>query len=175
MRATFPALSLVLGLGLLSLVMLPTAASAGGRGGATLYLSLKDPSRAANDRALLSFAKQNAKRQLPEVDAPKYEDRYYMVWLVAKFDQLPKDSEVHLLFYDLTDGARKYFHERTAFIDKRHQTQVIKLKLDREQFPPNRKIELVMTMLRQEVGSLKFDTTGKPKQHSGVVDFGDGS
>jgi hypothetical protein len=62
----------------------------------------------------------------------------------------------------------------STFIDDRKQKVFLqRVKLPRPRFKPNRRMELVVTVKRAEVGSLKFITDGEEKRHSGVVSFED--
>jgi hypothetical protein len=182
MRATFPSLCLALGLALFSAALLPMAAEAGGGLKATLALSLKDPPTSMPESSLMRFAQAHRPEQRKLTDgsfdnnraAVKYEDRVFLAWLVTKFNNPPNDHEFQIVFYDVTNGAREFIDSTSIFINKSEgqKTFVTPLKLKRNRFKPNRKMELVVTVLRQEVGSLKFETHGKEKEHSGVVSFG---
>jgi hypothetical protein len=62
----------------------------------------------------------------------------------------------------------------STFIDDRKQKVFLsRIKLPRPRFKPNRRMELVVTVRRVEVGSLKFITDGEEVRRSGVVSFDD--
>jgi hypothetical protein len=48
-----------------------------------------------------------------------------------------------------------------------------RINLPRPMFRPNKRIEMVVTIRRQEVGSTRFIIDGEEVQHSGQVDFSD--
>jgi len=50
---------------------------------------------------------------------------------------------------------------------------VHKLRLKRPQFEPNRRLEMVVTVRRQEVGRYRFQILGDRVQHGGEVTFSD--
>ena len=72
-------------------------------------------------------------------------------------------------------GSRQFVEDLSTFVDNRNQKVFLqRIKLPRPRFKPNRRMELVVTVKRAEVGSLKFITDGEEKRNSGVVDFGAG-
>jgi hypothetical protein len=62
----------------------------------------------------------------------------------------------------------------TVFLRDRNQRTIVhKLRLNRPQFEPNRRLEMVVTVRRQEVGRYRFQILGDRVQHSGEVTFSD--
>jgi hypothetical protein len=62
----------------------------------------------------------------------------------------------------------------TVFVNDRNQRTIVhKMRLKRPQFEPNRRIEMVVTVRRQEVGRYRFQILGDRVQHSGEVTFSD--
>ncbi len=96
-----------------------------------------------------------------------------MAEMVTQFNAPPGDIEFHVLFYDIHDGDRRFIEDMSTYIDdKKQKVYVQRVKLPRPRFKPNRRMELVVTVKRSEVGSLKFITDGEEKRNTGVVDFG---
>lgn len=176
MRVTLPKVCLVLGLALFSAFLVPHVAEAGGLK-ANLILSSVDPSRTAKSEKQLRSSSKSVKKLTDGSwekggEATPYDDRVFKAYLVTSFNQPPGDLEFHIIFYDVTDGGREFVDDMSTFIDKRDQKAfVTKLTLPRKRFRPNRKMELVVTVKRQEVGSIKFMTEGKEKVRDGVVNF----
>jgi hypothetical protein len=50
---------------------------------------------------------------------------------------------------------------------------VQRIRLERPKFKPNRRMELVVTVRREEVGRANFDMIGEEVQRSGTVSFSD--
>jgi hypothetical protein len=62
----------------------------------------------------------------------------------------------------------------TVFVsDSNQKTIVHKMYLKRPQFEPNRRLEMVVTVRRQEVGRYRFQILGDAVQDSGEVTFSD--
>ena len=57
--------------------------------------------------------------------------------------------------------------------DRKQKTFVQKVTLPRPSFKPNRNMELVVTVKREEVGRLKFGVLGEEIKRSGEVSFSD--
>ena len=94
--------------------------------------------------------------------------------LVIAFNGPPGDLEFHVLFYDLTDGARRFVDDLSTYVNDRTQkTYVQRIRLERPKFKPNRRMELVVTVRREEVGRATFDMIGEEVQRSGTVSFSD--
>jgi hypothetical protein len=62
----------------------------------------------------------------------------------------------------------------STMINKRNEkTFVQQISLDRPPFKPNRQMELVVTVKRAEVGTLRFGVLGEEIKRSGEVSFSD--
>jgi hypothetical protein len=113
--------------------------------------------------------------RLAETSETNIDERKFMAEMVTQFNAPPGDLEFHVLFYDITDGARQFIEDMSTFIDDRKQKVFLqRIKLPRPRFKPNRRLELVVTVKRAEVGSVKVIVDGEQKRNSGVVDFGSG-
>lgn len=126
-----------------------------------------------SEAGLLNFVRAHKAARLRETTEAKLDERKFMAEMVTQFNAPPGDLEFHVLFYDITDGARQFIEDMSTFIDDRKQKVFLqRVKLPRPRFKPNRRLELVVTVKRAEVGSLKFIVDGEEKRHSGTVDFG---
>jgi len=70
-------------------------------------------------------------------------------------------------------GARRFIGPpMSVFVNNRDEkTFVQRLRLERPQFKPNNRYEIVITVRRNEVGRARFETTGERVQHTGEVNF----
>ena len=151
----------------------PKPAEAGGLR-ARVYLSQRKIPKKLGMRGLLGFVRKNGTKRLRETNEPKLNDRKFKAEMVTAFNRPPGDLEFHVLFYDVHDGPRRFVSDMSTFIDDRKEKVFVqRVKLPRPEFKPNRRMELIVTVRRQEVGKLKFITDGEEIRRSGTVDFGD--
>lgn len=142
---------------------------------ARIFLTQKGIPRSLSESGVIRFAAGNKATRLREsTDAP-IEDRQWRASLVVRFNRPVGDSEFEVLFYDIQTSERKFIAPAmTVFVnDSKQRTIVHKLRLKRPQFEPNRRIEMVVTVRRQEVGRYRFQILGDRVQHSGEVTFSD--
>lgn len=157
----------------LSLAAAPAAVEAGGLR-AKVYLCQRKIPRKLSMRGLLGFVRKSGTKRLRETNEPKLNDRKFKANMVTAFNRPPGDLEFHVLFYDVHDGNRRFVQDMSTFIDDRKEKVFVqKIKLPRPEFRPNRRMELVVTVRRKEVGRLKFITDGEEIRRSGTVDFSD--
>jgi hypothetical protein len=163
--------SLVLASALLAIAAVPRAAQAGALK-ANVFLTQNKIPNGLSEGGLLGFVRSHKAARLRESSEEKLDERKFMAEMVTQFNAPPGDLEFHVLFYDITDGARQFIEDMATFIDDRKQkVYVQRVKLPRPRFKPNRKLELVVTVKRAEVGSLKFITDGEEKRNTGTVNF----
>ena len=144
------------------------------RGRAQVYLVQAQIPRNLSERALLGFARGRNVRRLMETTSEPIPQRKWLGDLVIAFNGPPGDLEFHVLFYDLTDGARRFVDDMSTYVNDRTQkTYVQRIRLERPKFKPNRRMELVVTVRREEVARASFDTIGEEVQRSGTVSFSD--
>lgn len=142
---------------------------------AQIYLTQRGIPRSLTESGVLRFARQNKVTRLRETTDAPIEDRQWRASLVASFNAPIRDSEFEVLFYDIQTSERKFIAPAmTVFVsDSNQRTIVHKLRLKRPQFEPNRRLEMVVTVRRQEVGRYRFQILGDRVQHSGEVTFTD--
>ena len=142
---------------------------------ARLFLTQKGIPRSLSEAGVLRFARANKATRLIETKDAPIEDRQWRASLVASFNAPVRDSEFEVLFYDIQTAERKFLAPAmTVFLsDKSQRTIVHKMYLKRPQFEPNRRLEMVVTVRRQEVGRYRFQILGDRVQHSGEVTFSD--
>jgi hypothetical protein len=59
-----------------------------------------------------------------------------------------------------------------VFVNNRNEKVFVqRFQLERHDFRPNRAMELVVTIRRQEVGRTRFELVGEVPRNSGIVDF----
>lgn len=142
---------------------------------AKIFLTQKGIPRSLSESGVLRFAQSNkATRLLESTDRP-VPDRQWRATLVASFNSPVGDSEFEVLFYDVQTAERRFIAPAmTVFVSDRNQRTIVhKLRLARPQFQPNRRLEMVVTVRRQEVGRYRFQILGDRVQHSGEVTFSD--
>jgi hypothetical protein len=156
---------------LVAIAAFPLAVEAGALK-ANVYLTQNKIPNGLSESGLLGFARSHNAKRLQETTEEKIEERKFIAEMVTQFNAPPGDLEFHVLFYDITDGSRKFIEDMSTYIqDKKQRVYVNKIKLPRTRFKANRKMELVVTVKHAEVGSLKFIVDGEEKRNTGVVDF----
>lgn len=169
----------VLAAGVLAVAVLwPQATEAQRRGGRGLrcqvHLTQARIPGNLSERGLVGFARRHRAARMRESTEPELNDRKWLANAVFSFNRPPGDLEFHALFYDITDGPRTFIREMSVFVSDRSQRTVLhRIRLPRPTFRPNRRIEMVVTVQRQEVGSTRFIIDGEEVRHSGMVDFTD--
>lgn len=139
-----------------------------------VFITQAQVPRRGTERALLGFVRSHRARRLQETSEENLNERKWLANAVFSFNQPPGDLEFHALFYDITEGSREFIREMGVFVSNREERTVLhRLNLPRPMFRPNRRLEMVVTVRRQEVGSVRFETTGEEIRHSGQVDFSD--
>ncbi len=170
-RRSFAVVALLLGAMLFVTAGFPLAVEAGALK-ANVFLTQNKIPQGLTEKGLLGFVRSHKTGKLRETTETKLEERKFMAEMVTQFSAAPGDLEFHVLFYDIHDGARKFVEDMSTFIDDRSQKVFLqRIKLPRPRFKPNRRMELVVTVKRAEVGSLKFITDGEEVRHSGTVTF----
>lgn len=156
---------------LVAVVAFPIAVEAGSLK-ANVYMTQNKIPNGLTEKGLIGFVRSHGTTRLRETSEEKVDERKFMAEMVTQFSQPPGDLEFHVLFYDIHDGSRQFVEDLSTFIDNKKQKVFLqRVKLPRPRFKPNRRMELVVTVKRAEVGSLKFITDGEEKRHSGVVSF----
>ncbi len=142
---------------------------------AKIFLTQKGISRTLSESGVIRFASAHKATRLREDTSAPIEDRQWRANLVVRFNQPVGDSEFEVLFYDIQTPSRKFIAPAmTVFVNDRSQRTIVhKLHLKRPQFEPNRRLEMVVTVRRQEVGRYRFQILGDRVQHSGEVTFSD--
>lgn len=139
---------------------------------AQVYLVQAPVPNKLSEKALIGFAKKNNNRLLREATDAEVKKRKWNASLIIAFNQPVGDLEFTVLFYDVHDGPRRFVNDMATFVDdKKQKTFVQKVTLPRPTFKPNRNMELVVTVHRQEVGRHKFGLVGEEIRRSGTVDF----
>ena len=140
---------------------------------AKIYLTQKGIPRSLSESGVWRFARQHKATRLYETGDRPIEDRQWQANMVAVFNAPVRDSEFEVLFYDIQTAERKFIAPAmTVFVsDSNQRTIVHKMRLKRPQFEPNRRLEMVITVRRQEVGRYRFQILGDRVQHSGEVTF----
>lgn len=142
---------------------------------AKIFLTQKGVPGSLSESGVIRFAQSNKATRLVESNDAPVEDRHWRATLVANFNQPVGDSEFEVLFYDVQTAERKFIAPTmTVFVNDRSQRTIVhKMRLKRPQFEPNRRIEMVVTVRRQEVGRYRFQILGDRVQHGGEVTFSD--
>ena len=141
---------------------------------AQIYLVQTPIPRGLSERALIGFARGRNARRVAETTSQPIPQRTWVGDMVIAFAAAPGDLEFHVLFYDLTDGGRRFVDDMSTYVNDRTQrTYVQRFSLARPKFKPNRRMELVVTVRREEVGRTTFDMIGEEIRRSGTVSFSD--
>lgn len=125
-----------------------------------------------SEKGLLGFARKSNRPKLHEETGQPLKQRSWRGTLVAAFNKPLTDVEFQVLFYDVTESKRFISPPLSVFINDRTQkTFVQDIKLPRPDFKPNRKMELVVVIRRNEVAKHRFELLGEVEKNSGVVNF----
>jgi len=160
---------------LLGIAAVPSSRVEGqGRLSARVFLVQAQIPGRLSERAMLGFARGHQSSRLVETQEPDITQRAWIAQMVTSFNHSPNDLEFHVLFYDTEEGGRRFVDDMSTFVNDRAQrTFVQRLRLRRPQFRPNRRMELVVTVDRQEVGRLAFAVLGEEARRTGEVSFTD--
>lgn len=170
----FAPMAMALSALVLAVAALAPAPAEAGRLKAQVYVTQAKIPKSLSEKGLIRFARSHRDRMLRESQEANLDDRAWRANLVVNFNQPVGDMEFQVLFYDVDSGQPRFVESMSTFVnDRKQKTFVQKLKLPRKSFKPNRKMELVVTVRRQEVGRQKFQLVGQEKRHSGEVSFGD--
>lgn len=139
---------------------------------ARVYITQARIPRNLSERGLIRFARGHNARRLQEITDPPIPEREWRANMVTSFNTPPGDLEFQVLFYDLEEGRRFISPALSTFVNNRDEkTFVQRLRLERPRFQPNRRMELVVTVRRQEVGRHRFELVGEAVRHTGEVSF----
>lgn len=166
----------VAGAGLLALAVLffPQLEAQAQRVRCQIYLTQARIPANLSERALRAFARRHRIRRAQETNEADLNSRKWLMNAVFAFNRPPGDLEFHALFYDIHDGPRTFIREMSIFVSDRTQRTVLhRMRLPRPTFRPNRRLEMVVTIRRQEVGRTRFETHGEEIRFSGQVNFSD--
>ncbi|HEY2733503.1 MAG TPA: hypothetical protein VGI70_05940, partial [Polyangiales bacterium] len=141
---------------------------------AQVYLTQAKIPGGLTEKGLLGFARGNSMKLLHETTDSEVKARKWKANLVVSFSHAVDDMEFTVLFYDIQDGPRRFVEDMSTMVNNRNEkTFVQPLTLSRPTFKPNRQMELVVTVKREEVGTLKFGVLGEEIKRSGEVSFSD--
>jgi hypothetical protein len=147
-------------------------ATAQGRLRVDIFVTQAQIPQSLTERGLIGFARGHRAARLQESTEENLRERRWHANVVFAFNQPPGDLEFHALFYDIHDGPRNFVREMSVFTADRSQRTVLhRLMLPRPTFRPNRRMEMVVTVRREEVGSTRFEVVGEEVRHTGQVDF----
>jgi hypothetical protein len=156
----------------LAVSALPTPAEGQRRLRATLVITQASIPRGLSESALLRFARGHASKIMNETDDAEIASRRWPGNLIVQFNAPPDDLEFHALFYDVEDGVRNFVDDMAIYVhDDSQRTYVQRLNLERPRFRPNRRMEMVVTVRHEEVGTLRFELRGEEIRRTGMVDF----
>lgn len=172
-RTHFGAMALVAAVISIALAIGHTPTADARRLKAKIYLTQSKIPRKLSEKALIRFARRHSNRRLRETSG-ELKNRSWKANMVVAFNAPVDDLEFQVLFYDIHDGPRRFVQNLSTFVSNRNEkTFVQPIVLPRPDFKPNRNMELVVTVRRQEVGRMKFAMVGEEKRRSGVVSFSD--
>ena len=147
---------------------------AGGGLKAQVYLTQAKIPTGLSEKGLIGFARNNSMKYLHETTDEEVKKRKWKANLVVSFSRPVDDMEFLVLFYDIQDGPRRFIEDMSTMVNNRaNKTFVQPVTLSRPSFKPNRQLELVVTVKRQECATLKFGVMGEEIKRSGQVSFSD--
>lgn len=163
-------------LALAAIALNPPEAQGQRRLRATITITQATIARGLSEAALLRFARSHASKVMTETTEADLAARHWPGNLVVNFSAAPSDLEFHALYYDITDGVRNFVDDMSIYVhDDSQRTYVQRINLERPRFRPNRRMEMVVTVRHEEVGTTRFELRGEEPRRSGMVDFTDES
>jgi len=122
---------------------------------------------------LLAFAKQHRATFLSETQEADLKSRKWVARLVVGFARPPAEPEMNLVYYDVQGGQKNYLTSQTLFLrgSQTEKSFLNTIKLYRDDFPPNHKIEMIVTMGQTEVGRTTFTPKGVMPKRNNNIDF----
>lgn len=167
---------------LMLLVVCAVVLAVGGRAGAQrgrrlraqVYLTQAQIPANLTEQRLLAFGRRGNARVLRESTEADITQRQWTANMVLAFNAPLGDLEFHALFYDVEDGPRRFVEDMSTFVSDRSQkTFVQRVRLPRPKFRPNRRYEMVVTVSRNEVATVRFGLAGEEVRRTGEVNFND--
>lgn len=166
-----------LGLALLALLatvaVWPTSSTEAQRGlRARVYLVQRRIPGGLSEQGLLRFGRSHNARRLQETTGADIRHRKWKADMIVSFNRPVGDSQFQVLFYDIQEGRRFVAPALDVFVNNRDEKTILqRIRLERPNFQPNRRMELVVVVRRHEVGRSRFEVAGARVRHSGVVDL----
>lgn len=159
-------------IGLAIVILLPEPVEAQVR--AQIYLTQQRIPRGLSERALVRWARGHRATRINETTEEELDDREWRPEMIVQFNRPPNDLEFQVVYYDVEDGERRYIATMPVYVsDRTQRTYVQRIRLQRPEFTPNRRMELIVTVRRVEAGRLAFEVLGEERRHTGQVDFSD--
>jgi len=139
---------------------------------ARVYLVQQRIPRGLNEQGLIRFARGHNARRLNETTSEEIRHRKWNADMIVAFNRPVGDSQFQVLFYDVQEGRRFVAPALDVFVNNRDEKTILqRIRLERPNFEPNRRMELVVVVRRREVGRTRFELVGENVRHSGRVDF----
>jgi len=127
------------------------------------------PMRFSSEGAMTSFLKKHRKKDL----WPK-KDGTWQFEFMCFFATPLNDLQVNVKFFDLTEGNKRFVNAYDQFTSDRGQRILVSsLSLEKPQFAPNRKYEMVVSNRGRSLASTTFTLRGEGPNYSGKVEFSD--
>lgn len=149
----------------------PATAQATAR--ATVYVVAGSVPRSVGSASrLLAYARSHRARQLQESTEEPMDQRHWYADVVIQFSRPLTERAFTILLYDVTDGERSLLGAPVDSVVGRDQTIIVQnIRIDRPRARPNRDVEAVVTVRRQEVGRARFRIVGEARRGNGSLDF----
>lgn len=130
------------------------------------------PRSVSSASQLLAYARSHRARELRESTEEQMDQRHWYADVVVKFNRSLTERGFTILLYDVTDGERSLLGAPVDSMVGRDQTIIVQnIRIDRPRARPNRDVEAVVTVQRQEVGRARFRIVGEVRRGNGSLDF----
>ena len=157
-----------------ALTVQPEGADAQRRGRGAAYLVQGRVPRNLSPRQLLSFGRSHRARTLRETTGVPLNQRRWLAKLIVDFGGPINDVEFTVLVFDVTDGRRnrRLATSMEMFVSDRSQRAFANnFRLNRPEFSPEQKLEIVVTRRLREVAKVQVELKGERRRGTGAVDF----
>jgi hypothetical protein len=139
---------------------------------AQVFVTQAQIPRGLTAQGLVRFARGHRARRMAEDRTNPIPHRQWKGALVVAFNRAIGDIQFDALFYDVENAPRFIGPALTVFLGNRTDTTILhRFHLDRPDYKPDMKIEVVITVRHQEVGRARFQLDGEQIRHSGEVTF----
>lgn len=128
---------------------------------AKVYMTQEKIPRGLEEKELIAFARKHQAKRIEETKEAAVKDRRWRAYVLVAFNAPPGKLEYEMVFYDVQRGKRILIERQSTLLSDPYQKNYVqRVTLKRPKYQPSTRMELVIVVSGQEVGSLKFSLMG---------------